>query len=42
VVPTDQPFQAFYRAEDYHQDNATLHPDNPYIAMFDRLKAKKP
>ena len=28
----------FYPAEPYHQDYATLHPDNPYIAMFDLPK----
>jgi peptide-methionine (S)-S-oxide reductase len=29
----------FYRAEGYHQNFATLHPDDPYIAMFDAPKA---
>ncbi len=28
----------FYAAEAYHQDYATLHPNQPYIAMFDRPK----
>ena len=28
----------FYPAESYHQDYATLHPENPYIAMFDLPK----
>jgi peptide-methionine (S)-S-oxide reductase len=28
----------FYPAEDYHQDYATLHPDNPYIAYNDTPK----
>jgi peptide-methionine (S)-S-oxide reductase len=28
----------FYPAEAYHQDYATLHPNNPYIAMFDLPK----
>jgi len=28
----------FYPAEPYHQDYATLHPDSPYIAMFDLPK----
>jgi peptide-methionine (S)-S-oxide reductase len=32
--------KAFYRAEDYHQDYATNHPDNPYIATFDLPKVK--
>ena len=34
------PFKAFYRAEDYHQNYAALHPDNPYIARFDLPKVK--
>jgi peptide-methionine (S)-S-oxide reductase len=29
---------AFYPAEDYHQDYATLHPQSPYIAAFDAPK----
>lgn len=29
---------AFYPAEGYHQDYATLHPDSPYIATFDLPK----
>ena len=29
---------AFYPAEAYHQDYATLHPESPYIATFDRPK----
>jgi peptide-methionine (S)-S-oxide reductase len=40
IVTEIAPFKAFYRAEDYHQDYATLHPDNPYIAMFDLPKVK--
>lgn len=32
------PFEAFYPAEPYHQDYATLHPDNPYIAYNDLPK----
>lgn len=31
---------AFYRAEDYHQDYATLNPGNPYILMNDLPKLK--
>lgn len=30
--------EPFYRAEEYHQNFATVHPDNPYIAMFDSPK----
>ena len=29
---------AFYRAETYHQDYATLHPNQPYIATYDLPK----
>jgi len=32
------PLEAFYPAEDYHQDFATLHPDHPYIAYTDLPK----
>lgn len=32
------PLKAFYTAEDYHQNYATLHPDNPYIAINDAPK----
>lgn len=30
----------FYPAEPYHQDYATLHPDNPYIARYDLPKVE--
>jgi peptide-methionine (S)-S-oxide reductase len=33
-------FKAFYRAEQYHQDYAEQHPNNPYIATFDLPKIK--
>ncbi|MEP6772418.1 MAG: peptide-methionine (S)-S-oxide reductase, partial [Polaromonas sp.] len=32
------PLAAFYPAEAYHQDYATLHPNQPYIARFDLPK----
>jgi peptide-methionine (S)-S-oxide reductase len=32
------PLPAFYPAEDYHQDYATLHPDQPYIVINDLPK----
>jgi peptide methionine sulfoxide reductase msrA/msrB len=32
IVTTLEPLKAFYPAEDYHQDYAELHPDQPYIA----------
>lgn len=31
-------FKAFYPAEAYHQNYATLHPDNPYIVINDAPK----
>jgi peptide-methionine (S)-S-oxide reductase len=34
------PFAAFYPAERYHQDYATLHPENPYIYYNDRPKVE--
>jgi peptide-methionine (S)-S-oxide reductase len=38
VVTQVVPFKAFYPAEGYHQDYATLHPDNPYIRYNDAPK----
>lgn len=35
---TPLPASAFYAAEDYHQDFATLHPTQGYIARFDLPK----
>jgi peptide-methionine (S)-S-oxide reductase len=32
------PLKAFYPAEAYHQNYATLHPNNPYIAINDAPK----
>jgi peptide-methionine (S)-S-oxide reductase len=40
IVTQIVPFKTFYRAESYHQNYATEHPDNPYIAMFDLPKVK--
>jgi peptide-methionine (S)-S-oxide reductase len=40
IVTQIGPFNAFYRAEEYHQDYAAQHPDNPYIASFDLPKVK--
>jgi methionine-S-sulfoxide reductase len=34
VTELDPPTE-FYQAEAYHQNFATLHPDNPYIAFYD-------
>lgn len=38
IVTQVVPLKAFYNAEMYHQNFATLHPDNPYIAMNDEPK----
>ncbi|HWC00818.1 MAG TPA: peptide-methionine (S)-S-oxide reductase MsrA [Bryobacteraceae bacterium] len=38
IVTEVTPLQAFYRAEDYHQDYAYYNPDNPYIQVCDRPK----
>lgn len=38
IVTQLTPLTAFYPAEAYHQDYATLHPDSPYIARFDLPK----
>lgn len=40
IVTEITPAANFYRAENYHQNYATLHPDNPYIARFDLPKVK--
>ena len=38
IVTQVVPIKAFYPAEGYHQNYATLHPDSPYIARFDLPK----
>jgi peptide-methionine (S)-S-oxide reductase len=38
IVTQLTPLTAFYPAEAYHQDYATLHPNQPYIARFDLPK----
>src|SRR3954463_14998345 len=38
IVTEVTPLKGFYRAEDYHQDYALHHPDNPYILICDRPK----
>lgn len=40
IVTQVVPFQAFYAAEAYHQNYATLHPNNPYIAFNDAPKVE--
>jgi peptide-methionine (S)-S-oxide reductase len=41
IVTQITPMTGFYRAEQYHQDYAAQHPDNPYIARFDLPKIKQ-
>jgi len=38
IVTKVEPLQAFYPAEPYHQDYATLHPGSLYIAAYDLPK----
>jgi peptide-methionine (S)-S-oxide reductase len=38
IVSQVVPLKGFYRAEDYHQDYALHHPENPYILVCDRPK----
>jgi peptide-methionine (S)-S-oxide reductase len=38
IVTRVDSFTAFYQAEGYHQDYATLHPNEAYIASYDRPK----
>ena len=38
IVTDVTPLRALFPAEDYHQDYATLHPDEPYIAYYDAPK----
>jgi peptide-methionine (S)-S-oxide reductase len=40
IVTKVGPLQAFYPAEDYHQDYLTLHPNQPYIAYNDIPKVE--
>jgi len=40
IVTQVVPLKGFYPAESYHQDYATLHPDNPYIAINDAPKVE--
>ncbi|MGQ0444504.1 MAG: peptide-methionine (S)-S-oxide reductase MsrA [Beijerinckiaceae bacterium] len=41
IVTKVEPLRAFYPAEPYHQDYATLHPDSLYIAVYDLPKIAK-
>lgn len=38
IVTRLSPLTAFYAAENYHQDYASLHPESGYIAQFDLPK----
>ena len=38
IVTQVTPLKGFYKAEDYHQDYALHHPENPYILVCDRPK----
>jgi peptide-methionine (S)-S-oxide reductase len=38
IVTQVVPLKVFYPAEAYHQDYATIHPDNPYIVFNDAPK----
>jgi peptide-methionine (S)-S-oxide reductase len=38
IVTQIVPLKAFYQAENYHQDYATLHPTDPYIVINDAPK----
>jgi len=38
IVTKLEPFTKFYPAENYHQNFATLHPNNPYIVINDAPK----
>jgi peptide-methionine (S)-S-oxide reductase len=38
IVTQVVPLQAFYEAEDYHQNYATIHPNDPYIVYNDAPK----
>jgi peptide-methionine (S)-S-oxide reductase len=40
IVTQVVPLKSFYAAEAYHQNYATLHPDNPYIAINDAPKVE--
>jgi peptide-methionine (S)-S-oxide reductase len=40
IVTQLTPLKSFYAAESYHQNYATLHPDNPYIAINDAPKVE--
>ena len=40
IVTEITPLTAFYKAEDYHQNYLTLHPNQPYIVVNDQPKVE--
>ena len=40
IVTQIAPLEAFYQAEDYHQDYLVRHPNEPYIVMHDQPKVE--
>lgn len=40
IVTQIVPLEAFYKAEDYHQDYLDRHPDQPYIVINDKPKVE--
>ena len=40
IVTQVMPLEAFYKAEDYHQDYLDQHPDQPYIVINDKPKVE--
>ena len=40
IVTQVVPLEAFYKAEDYHQDYLDHHPDQPYIVINDKPKVE--
>lgn len=41
IVTQVVPLQQFYPAEDYHQNFLALHPNKPYIVMYDQPKLEQ-
>ena len=41
IVTTVEPLDAFYEAEEYHQDYAARNPEQPYIAHISMPKVAK-
>ena len=40
IVTQVQPFEAFYRAEEVHQDFSERNPSNPYVVEYDQPKLR--